>query len=118
MNKITTLMITLFFFCTYTNASETVTGAKKDIATFKQEMTVKLQSIELEIEKIKEKTKDKSTDAQNAAIKNIEETRNKIKADLDEIEKVSETNWKKFKNRVAKSVDKLNARTQALLKNE
>lgn len=118
MNNKLTIMLAIVFSTAFANSSETVKGAEKDLAAFKQEMTIKLKSIEVEIAKLNEKAKTKSNTAQVKAVKNLEETRDKINVQLDELEKASESNWKKLKTRIAKSVEKLNARTQALLKDK
>lgn len=97
-------------------ASEAVEGFKKDMTTFKQEMTVKLDNLEKEITMLKEKTQVKGRETKQKTVTELEATRDKVRAELNDIEKSSESNWIKIKNKIAKSIDKLNAKTQKLLK--
>lgn len=115
-NRSVLVIFSVIFFSIFANSSETVKGAKKDFEVFKQEMTLKLQTLGSEIENLKEKTKTKSTEAHGAALQEIEESRVKIAADLQKLEKASESNWKKLKKNIAESIRKLDFKAQELLK--
>ena len=68
--------------------------------------------------KLKEKTKVKVDEAQVKTLAELEATRDKIRSDLNELEKSSATGWKKMKNKIAESIDKLNKKAQESLKAE
>lgn len=97
------------------SASETVKGAKKDMATFKREMNVKLNSLESEIARLKEQAKVKGGEAKQRAVIELEEARDQVKRDLAELETKSESNWQKLKNKVAITLDRLNTKAQRAL---
>jgi hypothetical protein len=97
-------------------SSETVSGAKKDIESFKEEMTLKLNSVEQELAELHNKTKKKGAEIQENTIKDLEATRDKLRKELNNIEDSSKDNWKKFKRDFAKSMDSLNSKLQKALK--
>lgn len=99
-------------------SSETVEGFKKDVVTFKQEMTLKLEKIEKEIEALKNKTKEKGESTQTKAIAELESARDKVKTEINDLEKTTESRWTKIKSKIAKSIDTLNTKAQKALKEE
>lgn len=101
--------------CLSVQASEAVQGLKKDYATFKQDMQVKLNETEARIAELKTKEAAKSSAAQEKSITEYEQTRDKLKVQLDEMEKAGESKWKRTKRRMAESIDKLNKKVQKSL---
>ncbi len=97
-------------------ALETPQAAKNDYAKFKQEMQVKLQALEVKIEKLKMQTKSSADEAQTKALADLEESRDKVSAELDRLETETKSDWKKLKRRIAESVDRLNRKAQGMLK--
>jgi hypothetical protein len=86
---------TLFMFYGYlTTASETTAGFKQDMATFKTEMSAKLESAEAQLTALKEKAKVKGSNVKQETIVDLEKTKAKIKTDLDALDKSTEKNWK------------------------
>lgn len=96
-------------------SSETVKGAKKDFAVFKQEMNVKLNSLNRDITRLREEARVKGGEARQKTVAELEQARDKVRADLAELEKKSEGSWRKFKRRMANSLDRLNSRAQKML---
>ncbi len=114
MKSIMMSLILVFGFLSV-QASETVQGAKKDYATFKQDMQVKLNETEAKIAELKAKAAAKSTAAQEKSITEYEKTRDKLKVQLEEMGKAGESKWKRTKRRMAESIDKLNKKVQKSL---
>jgi hypothetical protein len=109
------ISIVLVFGFLFVQASETVQGMKKDYASFKQDMQVKLNETEAKIAELKVKAAAKSSAAQEKSITEYEQSRDKLKAQLDEMEKAGESKWKRAKRRMAESIDKLNKKVQKSL---
>lgn len=101
---------------TATVGSHAAAGAKQDMAMFKQEMSMKLESAEAQIMALKEKAKVKGSNVKQSTIADLESTKMRIKNDLSALEKSSETNWKKMKSKIATAMDDLNTKTQKLLR--
>lgn len=97
-------------------ASETVDGAKKDLESFKQEMSARLDKIEKDLDQLKEKTKTKSNTASEKSMKDLETARDQVQAKLNKLKDDGKDSWKKFKVDLSKSVDDLNHRLQEALK--
>lgn len=96
--------------------SATAAGFKEDMASFKQEMSMKLESAEAEIMTLKEKAKVKGSHVKQTTIADLEKTKMKIKTDLDNLEKSSESNWKSMKTKIANAMNNLNTKTQKALR--
>ena len=97
-------------------ASETVEGAKKDYEVFKSDMSKKLDDVERELVVLKEKAKQKSSEAQTDSILELEKTKVKLKTELESMKQTGSSSWKKMKASFAASVDKLNSKVQKKLK--
>jgi phage-related minor tail protein len=106
----------LAFMVSPVKASETVNGAKKDLAEFRDDMKVRLQVLDGEITEAKEKAKVTGSRVQQKTLVELEKTRDKIRVDLEKLGQTTGGNWRKLKLKVADSVDNLNNRVQALLK--
>lgn len=113
MKKI--IFVLIFALTTTTLASETAKGAKKDYEEFKVEMTQKLEATEKKIAELKAKAKTKGSEAEAKTIAEFEKTRDDLKQSLDELQKKSESNWKKLKKKFSSSVDNLNKKIQKKL---
>jgi Sec-independent protein translocase protein TatA len=98
-----------------TTESATLAGFKKDMADFKNEMSMKLDSAEAEILALKEKAKVKGTKIKQTTINDLESTKAKIKTDLNSLDKSSESAWKSMKTKIANTMDSLNTKTQKAL---
>ena len=98
------------------NASETMKGAQKDYETFKQEMSAKLESLDKEIDVIKEKAKQKGTSIKNETLQELEASRAEVKAQMDKMESQSKSKWKSMKKGLSESFDSLHAKIQKALK--
>jgi hypothetical protein len=114
MKSVIIISVLVFGFL-FAQASETVQGLKKDYATFKQDMQVKLNETEAKIAELKAKAAAKSSAAQSKSITEYEQTRDKLKIQLDDMEKAGESKWKRAKRRMAESIDKLNKKVQKSL---
>jgi len=97
-------------------ASETAKGVKKDYENFKTEMSAKLDSVEKQIDELRAKAKQKGNAAQEESAANLEKSRTKLKADLEDVKQNSNDAWSKFKKGFAESVDSLNAKIQKAAK--
>lgn len=98
-------------------ASETVKGAKKDYEQFKKEMNEELDKAEAKIQELKAKAKTEGKETKEETIKDLEKSRDDLKARLNEMQKDGETGWKKFKKKMAASIDHLNKKIQKSLDN-
>lgn len=96
-------------------SSQTVEGAKQDLAVFKNEMSLKLNSLEHEIAKLKIQAREQGREARQRAVIELEEARDQIRKDLAELENKSESQWSKVKNRLALALDRLNTKAQRAL---
>lgn len=112
----TTKHVTSHTTTTTTTESATVAGFKQDMATFKQEMSMKLDAAETEIGALKEKAKVKGSHVKQTTIADLEKTKAKIKADLDALDKSSESTWKTMKTKIANAMDSLNTKTQKAMR--
>ncbi len=102
---------------TYSFASETLKGAKKDMENFKIEMSQKLEQTEKQLSELKETVQEKGGETQDKVVKDLENTRDELRRKLGEVDSTVNENWKKFKKNFADSLDSLNARIQKALKN-
>ncbi len=109
------MSVILVFGFVAAQASETVQGMKKDYATFKQDMQLKLNETESKIAELKLKAQAKSSAAQEKSIAEYEQSRDKLKAQLDEMGKAGESKWRRAKRRMAESINKLNKKVQKSL---
>ena len=100
---------------TTTTESATLAGFKKDMADFKHEMSMKLDSAESEITALKEKAKAKGSKVKQTTINDLESTKARIKTDLNSLDKSSESAWKSMKTKIANTMDSLNTKTQKAL---
>ena len=118
MKKLMTLSLFIFglFFVVGLQASETSEGLKKDVAEFKQTMNVKLEALDAKIVKLKEKTKTTTSEVETKALTELEDSRDRLRKQITELEVSSKTGWKKMKNRMSYAADKLNKKAQSLLK--
>lgn len=98
-------------------ALETVDGAKKDYETAKVEMAAKLESLDKKIDELKASTAAKSTAAKEKTLKEVQLTRDKLRADYELMKDATDSKWKSFKKRFARSVDRMNAKAQRALNN-
>ena len=97
-------------------ASETVKGAKKDLDTFKQEMSVELQSIEKNLKVMSEKAEKKGGSTYKEALKDLTEKRDALRSDLYDLEADTKGEWKEAKTKLSSSLNSLNERIQKALK--
>lgn len=100
---------------TMTTGSATGAGFKQDMAEFRMEMSAKLESAETQIAALKEKSKMKGSSIKQATITDLEKTRDKIKTDLDALDKSTESSWRNLKTKIAQAMDNLNTKAQRLL---
>lgn len=100
---------------TTTTGSYTAAGFKQDMAIFKQEMAVKMESAEAQITALKEKAKVQGSTVKASTIADLESTKLRIKNDLAALDKSSESSWKSMKAKIASAMDSLNTKTQTLL---
>lgn len=105
---VTTVALSAFSFA----ASETVKGAKKDIAQFKQEMAVKLESLEKQIAELKAK----GGKAKSKTVAELEGSRDAVKAKLSKVSEDGKDGWESLKKNLADSMNKLNDKVQKALK--
>lgn len=97
------------------SASQAVAGAKQDLAAFKHEMNVKLNSLDHEIARLRVQARAQGQEAKQRALIELEEARTQIRSDLAALENKSESHWRKVKNRLALALDRLNAKAQRAL---
>ena len=97
------------------SALETVDGAKKDYEAAKVEMAAKLESLDQKIEELKANTAAKSTAAKEKTLKEVQITRDKLRADYELMKDATDSKWKSFKKRFAQSIDRMNAKAQRAL---
>lgn len=93
------------------HASETVEGAKKDYQAFKQEMNFKLAELDKKIEKVKSESKENKEEV----VKDLETSRDRLRREIADAQKVTASKWSDFKKSFAQSVDNLNTRVQKAL---
>ncbi|MBX2994453.1 MAG: hypothetical protein KF681_06520 [Bdellovibrionaceae bacterium] len=96
-------------------ALETVEGAKKDYEAAKVEMKAKLDALDAKIDQLKASTAEKSTAAKEKTLKEVQETRDKLRADYELMKNETDSKWKSFKKRMGRTIDKLNAKAQKAL---
>ena len=115
--KSTIISLIILLGLSVTQASETAEGIKKDYSSFKQEMQIKLNEAESKINELKVKAQEKSSTTQEKSILEYEKTRDKLKVQLNDLEKTGESKWKKAKKRMSESIEKLNRKVQKSLEN-
>jgi len=96
--------------------SETIKGAKKDIDKFKKEMTVKLESLEKQIQQLRAKAEAKGDEAKTKAADEYAATQKDVKAKVDQATDETGDGWQKMKKGLAESIDSLNKKVQKALK--
>lgn len=111
-----TLGILSIFLIQSTFALETVEGAKKDIATFKQEMSIKLQEAENNLKALRDRAALKKDDMSQKAAAEYEETRKQLSHDLDRLQADAKGEWKSAKQKLSSSISNLNKKVQSALK--
>lgn len=98
------------------HASETAKGAQKDYDAFKKEMSVKIDSIEKELEELKQKAKTKGTTVKEETIHDLETTRDELKTKMSELSDASKDRWKSMKRKISETADSLHSKLQKALK--
>ena len=98
------------------NASETVAGVKKDYQNFKQEMSTQLEQAEQNLEALRAKSKDKITTTQKATVEELQNTKEKLRIELENMKNEGVKVSKKVKSDLATSISSLNERIQKALK--
>jgi hypothetical protein len=96
-------------------ASETMKGAQKDYEAFKKEMSIKVESLDKQIDELKTKAKDKGKVVKEATLKDLEETRKGLHSDMEEFEGKSKENWKAMKKKLSESAELLHSKLQKAL---
>jgi len=97
-------------------ASEALKGAKKDFQTVKTELTKKLEAAEKSLSDLKSQAADGKNEVKTKAVKEFEETRDRLRQEISELKEDSANNWQKIKKSLAESADTLNAKIQKTLK--
>jgi prefoldin subunit 5 len=97
-------------------ASETVKGAKKDFAEFKETMGKKIDTMEKQIAELKEKAKQKGGEAHAKTVAELEASRDKLKSEFAELKEDSQEGWKGLKEKLSSTADSLNQKIQKALK--
>ena len=97
-------------------ASETVEGAKKDLAAFKQDLHQKLETLDTEMQKLREQAKQKGQDVKSKTVTELESARNQLKTKIDQLQASSHKNWEKVKTNLSESYQKLSDRVHSALK--
>lgn len=97
-------------------ASEAVEGAKKDFAKFKTEMNLKLKALDNQVDELRNKAAAKGSEARQKSLTEIEESKTKIKKDLNDLKEDGKGTWKSFKNDLSKAMDNLHTKIQKALK--
>ena len=98
------------------SAMESVKGAKKDLETFKQEMSLEFHKIENDLKLMTEKAEKKTDAAYRNSVKELSDARDKLRSDLDHLEADAKGEWKEAKNTISTSMEKLHAKIQQGLK--
>ena len=110
------LPLLLAFTFSFSHASETVKGAKKDFHNFKKEMKEKIALAEKKIEELRSKGETEIDETKRSAAKELEVTKNKLKAEVDSLKEDGKKTSKKIKNDLASSINNLNEKIQKALK--
>ena len=97
-------------------ALETVQGAKKDLATVKQEMAVQLENLEKKIAELKADTAQKSSATKEKTLQELTEASDRLRKEYNELKDSSGEKWQRFKKRFANTLDRLNNKAQSALK--
>lgn len=103
-------------FISISNASETVKGAEKDYEAFKQELSVKMETLDKEIAILKEKVKNKSSALKEETLQELENSRAELNTKIQKLESSSKSQWKQAKKSLSDSFASLNAKIQKALK--
>lgn len=96
-------------------ASETTKGLQKDYDKFKQEMTVKLDETEKQIDSLRAKAQTQGAEAKDKTVAELEKARTDLQTQLADTKADSKKSWKSFKKSFAQSVDGLNTKIQSYL---
>lgn len=94
---------------------DTIEGAKKDIESFKQEMSIQLDKVEADIDRLQERAKEKKDQALTKTVNEYEKTRQKLKTELDKLQADASNKWKDAKKDLSDSVGRLNEKIQKTL---
>lgn len=116
MKLLTLVILAVISISAAAFASETVKGAKKDFAAFKEEMNTKLDNTEKKLAELKAEAKAKGNAAHDKTIAELEAARDKLKAELNELKDDGSNKWQSFKKSFAESLDQLNTKVQKALK--
>ena len=115
MLKLVTITF-LIFLILPVSAMESVKGAKKDLETFKQEMSLEFHKIENDLKLMTEKAEKKTDAAYKKSVKELADARDKLRSDLDHLEADSKGQWKETKNSISASMQNLHTKIQQGLK--
>ena len=99
-------------------ASEAVKGAQKDYASFKTEMTAKLNQVEAKLEQLRVEAKQKGNAVEDKTVMDLEKSRVQMQEQLDHAQKTSSKNWDDFRQSFADSLDLLNSKIQTAVRPE
>ncbi len=110
------ILVIMFMGSMFGIASETVKGAKKDFQDAKSELALKLENVESQIKDLTVKIKSTGNEAQQKTLHELTVTKDKLRADINELQQDSKQRWKKFTKTMAESLDKLNDKVQSALK--
>ena len=97
-------------------ASETVKGAQKDYETFKVDMSKKLDAAEIKLQELKDKAKTQGNTAKEKLAVELEESKNTLRKQQEEIKYESAGGWKKMKKSLSDAAEALNTKIQNALK--
>ncbi len=97
---------------------ETVKGAKQDIKALKNEMSVKLNDVEKEIEELRTKVKAKGDNALEETIKELEEKRAEIRSEVDSLKQDANANFKTLRKKLGDALDSLHAKAKKALQQD
>lgn len=97
-------------------ASETVKGAEKDLDSFKQEMSVRLEKIENNLKEMSAKAEKSGNSVYKDAVKDLTQKRDKLRSELYDLKKDSQGGWEAAKSKISSSLNSLNEKIQKALK--
>ncbi|MBK7842481.1 MAG: hypothetical protein IPJ71_02125 [Bdellovibrionales bacterium] len=117
--KCLVLVLSVMFSVSFAFAElETVKGAKQDIKALKNEMLVKLNDVEKEIEELRAKVKEKGNQTLEETIKELEEKRTGIRAEVDSLKQDASTNLKTLRKKLGDALDSLHAKAKKALQQD
>lgn len=113
------LIITLFLtwcFAFSSSASETVKGAQKDFAEFKQQLQKKMEALDTELEQVQKKAQAKGSEARKKSIAELQAAKQKLQKEIDELQDDGKQEWQKLKSNLADAVEGLSTKVQKALR--